>query len=55
MTSSLSQADVEKLLAEPSPHVRAEVAGKLAQEIDNPKLTADELNLAQDVVRIMAK
>src|SRR5262249_17791742 len=33
----------------------AEVAGKLAQEIDNPKLTEEELNLAQDVVRIMAK
>ncbi len=55
MGSSLSQADVEKLLAEPSPHMRAEVATKLAQEIDSPKLTESEIKLAQDVVRIMAK
>jgi uncharacterized protein (DUF2336 family) len=54
MTSSLSQADVAKLLAEPSPHVRAEVAGKLAQELDSP-LSEAELQLAQDIVRVMAK
>ncbi|MDX2028498.1 MAG: DUF2336 domain-containing protein [Alphaproteobacteria bacterium] len=55
MTSTLTQADVAKLLAEPSAHVRAEVASKLAQEIDSPALTDSELKLAQDVVRLMAK
>jgi uncharacterized protein (DUF2336 family) len=55
MTSTLSQADVAKLLAEPSPHVRAELAGKLANELDSPRLTEHELNLAQDIVRVMAK
>jgi len=55
MASSLSQADVSKLLAEPSPHVRAELAGKLAIEIDNTQLTETELKLAQDIVRVMAK
>ena len=55
MTSTLSQADVAKLLAEPSPHVRSELAGKLAQELDSPRLTEAELNLAQDIVRTMAK
>lgn len=55
MASSLSQADVAKLLAEPSPHVRAEVASKLAQELDSPRLTDAELKLAQDIVRVMAK
>jgi len=53
--SSLNQADVDRLLAEPSPQIRAEVAGKLAEEIDNPQLTEAELKLAQDVVRVMAK
>jgi uncharacterized protein (DUF2336 family) len=55
MASSLSQTDVARLLAEPLPHVRAEVAGKLADEIDNPHLTEAELALAQDIVRLMAK
>lgn len=55
MASSLSQADVERLLAEPSPSVRAEVAEKLAREIDSTALTEAELNLAHEVVRIMAR
>ena len=55
MVSSLSQSDVARLLAEPSPHVRAEVAGKLAAEIDSPRLTDAELKLAQDIIGIMAK
>ena len=55
MASTLSQADVAKLLAEPSPHVRSELAGKLAQELDSPRLTEHELTLAQDIVRVMAK
>ncbi|MFA4995384.1 MAG: DUF2336 domain-containing protein [Bdellovibrionales bacterium] len=55
MPSTLTQADVEKLLAEPSPAVRAELAGKLAQEIENPSLTEAETALAQDIVRIMAR
>ena len=55
MQSSLTQADVAKLLAEPSPTIRAELAGKLAQEIENPNLNETETALAQDIVRIMAK
>jgi uncharacterized protein (DUF2336 family) len=55
MVFSLSQADVTVLLADHSTHVRAEVAGKLAQELDNPLLTESELRMAQDIVRIMAK
>ena len=55
MASSLTQADVARLLAEPSASVRAEVAGKLAGDIDNPQLTDSELQIAHDVVRIMAK
>jgi uncharacterized protein (DUF2336 family) len=55
MVSTLSQQDVARLLADPSTDVRAEVAGKLALEIDSPKLTAGELQIAQDIVRLMAK
>ena len=35
MASSLTQADVARLLTEPSASVRAEVADKLAREIDS--------------------
>lgn len=55
MVSSLSQRDVARLLADPSTDLRAEVAGKLAQEIDSPKLTAGEIQIAQDIIRLMAK
>ena len=55
MKSTLSQDDVAKLMAEPSPAVRAELAGKLGQEIENPDLNPAEAALAQDIVRIMAK
>ena len=55
MASSLTQADVARLLAEPSPSVRAEVADKLAREIDGTSLTEAELRIAHDIVRIMAQ
>ncbi len=55
MTSQLSQADVARLLKEPSPLVRAEIASKLAHEIDSPRLSDEELNLAHEVVRLMAR
>jgi uncharacterized protein (DUF2336 family) len=55
MASVLTQADVAKLLAEPSATARAELAGKLAVEIENPDLTTSETELAQDIVRLMAK
>ena len=55
MASSLSQADVARLLAEPSASVRAEVATKLAGELDSPLLTEAELAIAHDIVRAMAK
>lgn len=42
-------------MKEPSASVRAEVAGKLAQDIENPTLSESEMNLAHEVVRLMAK
>lgn len=55
MTAHLTKEDVQRLVAEPSAHVRAEVASKLAQDIDNPVLTEQETVLAHEVVRLMAK
>jgi uncharacterized protein (DUF2336 family) len=54
-TTILTQADVAKLLAEPSASVRSGLAGKLALEIDNPRLNDSEIQIAQDIVRVMAK
>lgn len=55
MTSALSHANVARLLAEPSVAVRAELAAKMAQEIDSARLTPDELAIAQDIARLMAR
>jgi uncharacterized protein (DUF2336 family) len=55
MASHLSQADVERLLKEPSPLVRAEVAGKIALDIDSPQMNDGEIKLAHDIVRLMAR
>lgn len=55
MTSSLSQADVARLLAQPSVEVRSELAVKVGQEIDSTRLTTDELAIAQDIARLMAQ
>ncbi len=55
MGPSLSQADVVRLLADPSPEVRAEVAVKVAGELDSSHLTEKELLLAQDLARVMAR
>jgi uncharacterized protein (DUF2336 family) len=55
MQSILTPFDVAKLLAEPSPAIRAELASKLAIEIENPHLNQAETALAQDIVRLMAK
>jgi uncharacterized protein (DUF2336 family) len=51
----LSQADVARLLAEPSIPMRSELAAKMALEIDSAQLTPDELAIAQDIARIMAQ
>lgn len=54
-SSTLTQEDVARLLAEPSPAIRAELADKIGKEIENPELNEAETALAQDIVRIMAK
>ncbi|HEY2616200.1 MAG TPA: DUF2336 domain-containing protein [Acetobacteraceae bacterium] len=55
MVSPLTQADVARLLAEPSASARAEVADKLAREIDSTSLNQAEQRIAHDIIRIMAQ
>jgi uncharacterized protein (DUF2336 family) len=42
-------------LAEPSPDLRAELAGKVAADLSQNGLTPGEVKLAQDIVRILAR
>lgn len=55
MTSQLTQADVARLLSNPAPEARAEVAAKLGLDLDSPRLTEKEIALAQDIIRVLAK
>src|ERR1700722_2469446 len=55
MGPGLTQADIACLLAGPSTSVRIEVGDKLARQIDSTSLTATELQIAHDIVRLMAR
>lgn len=50
----LTKEDVARLLADPSPAARADIAAKLGQQLTDAKLAESELMLAQDIVRHMA-
>ena len=55
MTHSLSPADVARLLADPSAEARTALAGKLGAMLDTQDLAAQELVIAQDIVRTLAR
>lgn len=55
MTNTLSTTDVERLLADPSVDTRAEVATKLAQQIDGSSLTPEERSIAEDIIRVLSR
>jgi uncharacterized protein (DUF2336 family) len=55
MATALSPHDVARLLAEPSPDLRVELADKVAASLTGPSLAAGEIALAQDIVRILAR
>lgn len=55
MSEKLSLGDVQRLLQDPSPETRAEMAGKIAGQFGVEGLTPSERVLAEDIVRIMAK
>jgi uncharacterized protein (DUF2336 family) len=52
---SLSSRDVARLLSEPSAETRADVAAKLAANLETTSLTEAEVSLARDIVRILAR
>ncbi|CBS91256.1 Conserved protein of unknown function (plasmid) [Azospirillum lipoferum 4B] len=49
----LTQQDVARLLADPSPNSRTDLAAKLAQQFDSPELSQAEHKLAEDIIRLM--
>lgn len=55
MPASLTAHDVARLMAEPSPDLRIELAGKVASDLSGHALSAAELRLAHDIVRALAR
>jgi uncharacterized protein (DUF2336 family) len=55
MADNLTQADVENLLADPSPETRADMAAKVALEFGRGGLTDEERRIAEEIVRAMAQ
>jgi uncharacterized protein (DUF2336 family) len=55
MSEQLTQQDVARLLADPSPATRADMAAKVAASFDNRGLTDDERKLAESIIRLMAR
>ena len=55
MAAPLTPNDVTRLMAEPSPEVRAEIAGKVAGTLNGDSISTEEVALAQDIVRILAR
>ncbi len=55
MTSELTREDVARLLQDPSPETRAEMAAKLAVTIESESLTSEQHQIAQDIVQFMAR
>lgn len=51
----LSQADVARLLADPSPEARSATARRIAAEIDVASLSPTERGLAEQILRIMVR
>ncbi len=55
MPPALSSQDVDHLLSERSPDVRAELADRIAISLAEPGLAPTEIALAQDILRILAR
>lgn len=55
MTGNLSKDDVVRLLSDPSPATRADLAVKVAKQFDGAVLSDSERTLAEEIIRVMAK
>lgn len=55
MTEMLSEADVARLMSDPSVSARAETAAKIADHFNDYEMSAAERGLAEDIFRSLAK
>jgi uncharacterized protein (DUF2336 family) len=55
MAISLTPADVARLMSEPSPDLRVELADEITANLAGNGLTPGEVSIAQDIVRILAR
>ncbi len=55
MTGLLTPEDVSRLLATPSADLRADLAGRLGEQMTAENFAPGELTLAQDIVRMLAR
>jgi uncharacterized protein (DUF2336 family) len=55
MTDRLTKADVTRLLADPSGDARVRAAAKIAVQYDGRKLSAREREIAEEIIRLMAR
>jgi uncharacterized protein (DUF2336 family) len=55
MSQHLTDSDVSRLIDEPAPGPRADLAAKIAGTLENQALTAGERRLAEDITRILAQ
>lgn len=54
-STSLSDEDVKRLLADRSPVTRAETAAKIARDFDRGKITSEQRRIAEDIFRLLVK
>ena len=55
MTSSLSKADVARLMSDPTPDARVDTATKVATEFQQQKLSDKEREIAKEIFRVLVK
>src|SRR3990172_12507783 len=55
MKNNLTQADVARLLSDPSAETRAETAAKIAAQFNGPTLNEGERRLAEEIFRFMVR
>ena len=55
MTEHLTKDDVSRLLSDPSPNSRSDLAAKVARQFDGAVLSDSERKLAEDIIRVMAR
>jgi len=55
MSEHLTKDDVARLLSDPSPNSRNDLAAKIAHQFDSTALSDSERKLAEDIIRVMVR